>query len=250
VHATRDERPPTADHASPAGGAILLAGIVGSTAYGLAGPHSDVDRLGVYAAPTADFHGLHPPMDARATIVWHDPDVTLHEARKYVLLALSANPTVTELMWLPDDLYETRTGAGEELIAIRASMLCAPRVRDAYLGYAAQQFTRLINKDLAAKDPAKVAKHARHLLRLLDQGYALYTTGELRVRLDDPGRYLEFGTRVAADTEVARPVLAQAQQRFADARSVLPDVVDEAPAEDWLRRLRAHLFLAPAKEPT
>lgn len=33
-------------------GAMLLAGIVGSTAYGLAGPDSDVDRLGVFAVPT------------------------------------------------------------------------------------------------------------------------------------------------------------------------------------------------------
>ena len=39
---------------------ILLQGIVGSTAYGLAGPDSDVDRLGVYAAPTLDFARLYP----------------------------------------------------------------------------------------------------------------------------------------------------------------------------------------------
>ena len=44
----------------------LLEGIVGSTAYGLAGPHSDVDRLGVFAAPTRAFHGLYPPIDGRA----------------------------------------------------------------------------------------------------------------------------------------------------------------------------------------
>jgi hypothetical protein len=34
---------------------ILLSGIVGSTAYGLANEHSDIDRLGVYAAPTEEF---------------------------------------------------------------------------------------------------------------------------------------------------------------------------------------------------
>jgi hypothetical protein len=61
---------------------VLLAGIVGSTAYGLAGPDSDVDHLGVYAAPTVAFHGLHPPTGKDATLVRHDPDSTLHEAAK------------------------------------------------------------------------------------------------------------------------------------------------------------------------
>lgn len=42
---------------------VLLSGVVGSTAYGLAGPHSDVDRLGVFAVATAALHGLHPPAE-------------------------------------------------------------------------------------------------------------------------------------------------------------------------------------------
>lgn len=31
-------------------GAIILSGVVGSTAYGLAHEDSDIDRLGIYAA--------------------------------------------------------------------------------------------------------------------------------------------------------------------------------------------------------
>ena len=46
---------------------VLLSGVVGSTACGLAGPDSDVDRLGVYAAPTIEFHGLYPPLGKNAT---------------------------------------------------------------------------------------------------------------------------------------------------------------------------------------
>jgi predicted nucleotidyltransferase len=57
-----------------AGMHLLLSGIVGSVAYGLAGPGSDVDRLGVYAAPTVAFHGLRPP---RESVVTTEPDVTL-----------------------------------------------------------------------------------------------------------------------------------------------------------------------------
>lgn len=117
-------------------GSVLLSGIVGSTAYGLAGPDSDVDRLGLYAAPTAHFHGLRPPTGRAASVVTTSPDATFHEALKYVTLALTVNPTVTELLWLPDHLYETRTALGDELIGIRGCLLSAKRVRDAYLGYA------------------------------------------------------------------------------------------------------------------
>lgn len=215
---------------------VLLSGIVGSTAYGLAGPHSDVDRLGVFAVPTTALHGLHPP---RESIVEHDPDVTLHEAAKFCRLALSCNPTATELLWLPE--YEVRTPLGDELIGIRTAFLSAPRVRDAFLGYADQQFTRLINKGAGTR----TAKHARHLLRLIDQGLWLYETGVLTIRLSDPQRYLEFGERVAADPSVAGPVMEDARERFATATTVLPGKPDEEPAERWLLRVRAFYYREP-----
>jgi predicted nucleotidyltransferase len=218
---------------------LLLLGIIGSTAYGLAGPHSDVDRLGVYAAPTRDFHGLHPPLDRRASIVEHEPsDLTLHEARKFCLLALSANPTVTDLLWLPDPLYEVRTPLGEELIGIRHAFLSAPRVRDAYLGYASQQVNRLLNKGADPRTP----KHARHLLRLLHQGEQLYATGELTVTLADPQRYHDFGLAVAADPGLARSALDEARQRFSTITSKLPEQPDEATVERWLLRVRDEML--------
>lgn len=212
---------------------ILLQGVVGSTAYGLAGPHSDVDRLGLYAAPTRAFHGLRLPIDRAASVVVHDPgDLTLHEARKYCLLALSANPTAIELMWLPS--YEIATPLGLELVGIRSAFLCAPRVRDAFLGYAEQQLIRLTSKGTDRRTP----KHARHLLRLLHQGERLYATGELTVRLPDPQRYHDFGTAVAADPDLARVALDEARQRFSTIETALPDRPDEATVEAWLLRVR------------
>ncbi len=218
---------------------VLLRGVVGSTAYGLNHAGSDIDLLGVYAAPAVAFHGLDLPIDREATYVGRDPDITLHEARKYCLLALSGNPTATELMWLPDDLYEVRTPLGDELIGIRDTFLCAPKVRGAYLGYASQQLTRLVNKDVRDADQAKVAKHARHLARLVHQGRDLYATGHLTVRLADPGWYRDFGERVAADPERARAVLTEAEEFFDTVSSPLPDRPDESAAQAWLLRVRA-----------
>lgn len=215
-------------------GTVLLAGIVGSTAYGLAGPESDVDRLGVFAVPTLSLLGLDSPTLSRVSTT---PDVTMHEAGKAARLLLSANPTVTELLWLPPDLYEQRTDLGAELVEIRSAFLSAGRVRDAYLGYASQQFRRLPGR------ADRAAKHARHLKRLLDQGFGLYASGSLTVTLDDPASYREFGERTAADPESARPVLADAQDRFDRTRSALPAEPDRDRVQDWLVRVRNAFWL-------
>ncbi|GAA4937809.1 nucleotidyltransferase domain-containing protein [Actinoplanes utahensis] len=222
---------------------VLLSGIVGSTAYGLAGPDSDVDRLGVFAAPTVRFHGLTFPSES---VVSTKPDATFHEARKYASLALRGNPTVSELMWLPTELYETRHPLGDALIGIRTSFLAARPVRDAYLGYATQQFKRLESRgdgSFSADTRKRTSKHARHLLRLCAQGFELYTTAHLRIRLDDPQRFRDFGERVAAgDIDLARRMMADYEHRFDTATTVLPDEPDRTAAEAWLRSVRAAFY--------
>jgi predicted nucleotidyltransferase len=227
---------------------VLLSGIVGSTAYGLAHAGSDVDRLGLFAVPTVELHGLHRPKESHVTTA---PDRTLHEAAKWCRLALSCNPTAMELVWLPDELYEVRTPLGDELIAVREAFLSAGRVRDAYLGYAVQQFRRLERRgdgSFSADLRKRTAKHARHLKRLCAQGLELYTTGSLTLRVEDPQAFHDFGAQVAADPTTAAPLLHHYETAFAEARTVLPEAPDEAPVEAWLHRVRAH-FYAPAAAP-
>jgi predicted nucleotidyltransferase len=225
---------------------VLLSGIVGSTAYGLAGPDSDVDRLGIFAAPTLAFHGLRPPADSHVTT---SPDVTMHEAAKAARLILKANPTVLEILWLPPVLYEVRTPLGEELIAIRSSLLSAWRVRAAFLGYATSQFRRLTDRgdgSFSADTRNRTAKHSRHLMRLVESCIQLYTTGELDVRLTDPQRFIDFGEQVAAgDLDIARKAIADAEDRINRASTPLPDEPDEAAAERWLLNVRATLLAQP-----
>lgn len=216
---------------------VIIAGIVGSTAYGMATPESDVDRIGVYAAPTKRFHGLHLPIDKSATISSHEPDVTLHEARKFCMLALKGNPTLIEIMFLDD--YEVLTPEGGELIEIRDSFLSAPAIRNAYLGYATAQFSRLVDTgQFASKQRSRAAKHARHMLRLIDQGFELYTTRNLTIKLQDPDKYIDFGNRVTEDIELARQTLHEASERFTSVETVLPERPDEKTVEEWLLDVR------------
>jgi predicted nucleotidyltransferase len=222
---------------------VLLSGIVGSTAYGLAHEGSDVDRLGVYAVDTVELHGLRKPEESKVT---KDPDVTLHEAAKWCRLALSGNPTVMELVWLPEDLYEVRTQLGDQLIGIRSAFLSAKRVRDAYLGYATQQFRKLESRGDGTFGPdlaKRTAKHARHMYRLLAQGLELWVSGHLTIKIANPSDVLDFGEEVAAgDLRLAREVLASYEDAFNANPTVLPDTPDEAAAEAWLRRVRAEFY--------
>lgn len=226
---------------------ILLAGVVGSTAYGLAGPDSDIDRLGIFVWPTADLFGLNQPSES---IVTTKPDVTYHEAKKACRLILGGNPTAAELLWL--ESWEIKTPLGDELVGIRSAFLSAKRTRDAYLNYATQQFRKLLSRDgkTFGSDISqrRTAKHARHLMRLCDQGYELYTTGRLRIRLEDPQRYLDFGEQVAANPQSVIPFMAAAEQRFDDARTVLPDEPQTGVVEGWLKRVR-RAYYEPGGEP-
>ncbi len=224
---------------------VLLSGVVGSTAYGLAGPQSDVDRLGIYAAPTMQLLGLHK---VRESIVTHEPDVTMHEVGKFVRLVLAGNPTVVELLWLPNDLYETVTPLGFELVSMRDSLLCAPRVRDAYLGYATQQFRRLEQRgdgSFSADTRKRTAKHARHLARLLYQGYWLYRHGQLLVRL--PEHQVQECWKVgelaaAGNLDAVRRVLAVYEAEFRTARTPWPDRPNVEFVDKWLRHARRQLL--------
>ncbi len=223
-------------------GTPLLSGVVGSVAYGLAQAGSDVDYLGIYAAPTVALLGLSRPKESHA---FTNPDATWHEARKYVALALNANPTVTELLWLSD--YEIKTPLGGELIYLRSSLLSVSRVRAAYCGYADQQFRKLENRgdgSFSADTRKRTAKHARHLWRLLQQGADLHHTGHLRVRLSPnlAASCRAFGERVAAgETSLAETALRDAEAMF-DRPGVLPEQPDEAAAEAWLLRVRAAMW--------
>lgn len=223
---------------------ILLKGAVGSTAYGLAHAGSDVDYLGVFAVAMEDILGLRPPEES---VVTKDPDTTLHEAKKFVTLTLRGNPSVSELLWL--DAYEQIDPMGEELVHLRRAFLSAPRVRDAYMGYASSQFSRLLSRGdglFSADTRKRTEKHARHLVRLVEQGFYLYLTGELVVNLRSsvsevsPDWVHKMGEEIANDPDVATDCMAKAKTRFDAAKTCLPDKPDEESVDRWLIRMRRH----------
>lgn len=230
---------------------ILLLGIVGSTAYGLAGPGSDVDRLGIFVSPTSAFHGLDFPDETHTTQGPGHDDIALHEARKYCKHALGCNPTMTELLWLPPDFIEMSSSWGTELRDIRSCFLTAQGVRNAYMGYASQQLDRLEKRGdgtFGSDLRKRTAKHARHLFRLCHQGLGLYQTGRLEIRLENPEMYHAFGERVASgDIGAAKEMIKGFSQKFDATRTPLGDRPDTERVDRWLRAVR-HAYWKEAED--
>lgn len=216
---------------------VILQGVVGSQAYGLATPDSNVDRLGIYAVDTAELFGLKAPVETHVT---KDPDSTLHEVRKFCALAIRCNPSVLELLWLGK--YEVHTVLGMRLITIRNHVLSAHRVKDAYLGYATQQMRRMQQARAQFDDqrrPEKIAKHARHVARLVFQGYQLYRTSSLPVKLPYPDLIRSLGDWAAqGDLEPLNRYLGSHEDKFNNNSSALPDAPDTTVIDSWLHEVR------------
>lgn len=151
----------------------ILAVVVGSRAYGLAGPGSDHDRRGVFAAPTRAFWRLDkPPTHLDGPL----DEQFSWEIERFCTLALQANPTVLEVLWSP--LVERITPDGEELIAVRSAFLSA-KVAESYGGYARDQLNRVAAR--RERTGETNFKQAMHMIRLLLAGAHVLRTGQILV---------------------------------------------------------------------
>ena len=222
---------------------LLLLGVTGSTAYGLAHEGSDEDRLGLYAVPTTTVLGFG--FDSKkASRVWTQPeDVQLHEIQKFLALMLQGNPTITELLFL--DEYEFLDPAITELITERSRLLGAHGIRNRYMGYAVSQAKRLQRREgegkkgFASDLGHRTAKHGRHCFRLLIQAEQLLATGSLSVNVSDRRDELfEIGSLAESDVDAFVDRFEIEKDRVENLDSTLPDQPDVAWAESWLINFR------------
>jgi uncharacterized protein len=152
---------------------IIYRCVVGSRAYGLAGPDSDVDRRGFYLPPADlhwSLHGVPEQLENAAT------QACYWELQKFLELALRANPNVLECLYTP--IVEHATPLAEELRSLRAGFL-SKLAYQTFNGYVLSQFKKL-EQDQRAKGAIRW-KHVMHMLRLLLAGIALLREGELPV---------------------------------------------------------------------
>ena len=156
---------------------VVYRCVLGSHAYGLAHEASDTDRRGIYLPP-AELHwslfGVPEQLEDRET------DEVYWEMRKFVMLALKANPNILECLYTP--VVEMTTPLADELLAMRGSFL-SKLIYQTYNGYVLSQFKRL-EQDLRTTGAIKW-KHAMHLIRLLLAGVTGLRDGYIPVRVDE-----------------------------------------------------------------
>ena len=219
---------------------IILEGVTGSTAYGLATENSDVDIKGVYLLSLKDVLSLG--FDPQHTTKDHtNPDWVYHEVGKFMKLVISGNPTVTELLYLNE--YTILTEIGQVLVDNRASFLSTQSVSRAYRGYAYSQALKLNNRTqqgLEGYDSGlkkRFAKHTRHCFRLLMQARQLLETGTLQIKVTPEEREYLFAMGEKSADEVIKEYFRQ-DSEFENIKSVLPDKPDYKKINEILYDIR------------
>ncbi len=155
---------------------IIYRCIMGSQAYGLDTEESDVDRRGIYLAPTElqwSLFGAPEQFEDNAAqaVYW--------ELQKFLIMALRANPNILECLYSP--IIEKTTPLADDLLAIREGFL-SQMIFQTFNGYALSQFKK-IEQDLRNQGEVRW-KHAMHLLRLLITGAATLRERRVPVRVE------------------------------------------------------------------
>jgi predicted nucleotidyltransferase len=206
---------------------IVLLGVTGSQAHGLAHPDSDIDMRGVFIYPTEAILGL-PKFCGKDVSTSTVDDVVLYEVGKFVSLALAANPSILELLFLPE--YGCITDEGRLLVVKREAFL-SQKVRQTYGGYATQQYKRLVQREQAGmvgfgpKTSKRREKHARHLARLLLQGQQLLTEGTLTVKLSKAQRKIVRAAEKLSTEDLGK-FFADEMAHMDEIKSSLPEEPD------------------------
>jgi uncharacterized protein len=211
---------------------VIYRCVVGSRAFGLAGDESDTDHRGVYLPPADlqwSLYGAPEQFENEATqeCYW--------ELRKFLILALKANPNILECLYTP--LIETAAPVARELLAMREIFL-SKLVYQTYNGYVMSQFKKL-EQDLRSAGAIKW-KHAMHLIRLLMSGVTVLKEGFVPVNVAEHRDLLLAIKRGEIEWGEVNNLRLDLHRRFDDAlgQTKLPERPDYERANAFLIRAR------------
>lgn len=117
-------------------GDIIFQAIVGSHAHGTNIPESDIDIKGVYiqSANSVLIDGYKPQIDV-------SDDEVYYEIRRFIELCCTANPTVLELLYSPEDMIKHKNPVFDELLKHR-DMFLTKSCKHSFGGYATSQIRK------------------------------------------------------------------------------------------------------------
>lgn len=172
----------------------ILRCIVGSTLFGMSTDASDVDLTGVCIESPEQVIGLqgfeqhiHPSNKAQGEkTAPGEVDCTVYSLRKFMRLALSQNPTVLTLFFVPPE-FRTYDGLLADNFRSMLDKVLTRKASSTFLGYMQDQRERMLGLRGGAHTnrPELVGlhgydtKYAGHYIRLGFQGIELLETGKL-----------------------------------------------------------------------
>ena len=224
---------------APTPDGLILVGLTGSRAYGLAHegyphpetgepvPPSDTDVRGVYVVPTVDLLRLEKPAPL---VEQRDAETSYDEVERFLALCLKGNPERLEMLAAPKTL---ETEEGRWLVELRPAFMSKQLIQT-YGGYSKQQLYRIERKRAGWHKPAM------HLVRLLIVGTRALAEGV--VDPDVAGHRdrllaIKRGEVPLAEVLAWHRELETAFARAAEATR-LPDLPDAAAAERVLLAIR------------
>jgi uncharacterized protein len=120
---------------------ILFKAIVGSQAYGTNTPESDVDIKGIYIQSNDEILSNRYKEQINVT-----KDECYYEIQRFLQLAKSANPTILELLYTPDDCI-LETSPEFELLKQNRDKFLTKKCYNSFSGYAYQQIQKATGLD-------------------------------------------------------------------------------------------------------
>jgi predicted nucleotidyltransferase len=216
-----------------------LLGLQGSRGFGLnKDENSDYDYRGIYVEDNKALLSLNKPYErADAKSEELNIEIVAYEVEKFIRLALKANPSILEILFLKD--YNIKNNVGDMLIENRDIFLGEKIIRPAFAGYALSQMNYLHRNHKfptkGARTEEKNQKHIRHCFRLFDNGRELLETGKITLPLDDPHKY--FLLDKLNEDELWK-LFQEKDEEFRKVKSVLPSLPNEDMADLILLKIR------------
>jgi uncharacterized protein len=218
---------------------------------------SDIDETGISVETPKQLLGFSPfEQDIYRTAVDRtgnvnepsksgDLDLTIYGLRKFVRLAMSGNPNIISLLFVPKNQCSVYTPLASDLQNLRKSFI-NKNMANAYLGYMQSQRTKLSNKVIRPANADREnpygnydAKYATHLVRLGMQGAQLMSTGRLEFPLG--GGDLDLLRSIRSNMYTMDKIIAYAQryenmirEYVSENTARLPERPDYEVIENWL----------------
>jgi hypothetical protein len=151
---------------------IIFEGIVGSQAYGISTPTSDVDIKGVFMLPfdnILDFNYVEQVSDNKN-------DTVFYELRRFLQLLESNNPTMLEVLNLPEECILFKDPIFD-MVLREKSKFVTKKCRNSFGGYAIEQIKKA--KGLNKKIVRPIEKERKGVL---DFCHVSYKQGALPVK--------------------------------------------------------------------